>query len=226
MRLYVSRPWTDHEIATFVNVGADNNCPFCLARHRRKFSPGTKLVLLCGPRAGMRATVVECGDSSTGRDQICIRGEGQSRPGMRVFSPNDFLAAAEPLPPPPSWLPPLSCHDLFCIDEAVLYALSGCFRNGKVPTWISIFRAIHAIWSLRLPVRAREVFPVFRAHGLAGRYEKKFNELFDFGLDLLIDAQGRAPVQRRRMPAMSRGQYEPAHRNPMLRELRAKLRSW
>lgn len=225
MRLYVTRPWSDPGATRFIQIGAANACPFCQARQLRDFPPGTQVMLLCGHRAGMRAMILDRKDWHARTDQICIRSERQSRPGARIFALNNFLAIPDSVLVAPSWALPLAIDDSFKVDEAILTTMEGLQRNSS-SKWANLMSAIETVWRWRLPVRGNDLFPAFAAHGLGARNEKRFAEFFDFGLELLIQTQGRAPIRRRRMPPLSKGTYEPVHRPPRLRELQAKLKAW
>lgn len=108
----------------------------------------------------------------------------------------------------PSWMVPLSIDDACSLHEQVLDSLNIAEHPAGVDPLLWIAQGlVTRCWCRRLPVSGEEVWRVLTAHGVptAGRVE--FARLFDFGMALLVGANGRPPVRRMRMPPLSQGRY-------------------
>ncbi|MGU9980723.1 hypothetical protein ACJ4V0_11855 [Phreatobacter sp. HK31-P] len=69
------------------------------------------------------------------------------------------------------------------------------------------FAIIQTVWWQRYPVRAEDLWPMLEAHGFPKSHLLRFVDRFNFGIDLLVHAQGRRPNSRRRMEPLSKGRY-------------------
>lgn len=226
MRFEVARPTTHPELTEFIEAGASAGCPICQARCETTFQIGSVVRLLNGFKAGLSGVIVDQEASGYGHsvaveiDRQFLQGPGS----MTLHSNRDLFCQGPPLPPT-DWLAPLSTDDLVYIDEVILRSLLKV-RTFKETRWNldAIFLPIQAAWHRRLPIRGKDLIGTFVKHGAPRRAQRLLIDQFNFGVDLLVWSQGRRPIQRRRMPAMSQPCYEPSRRNPELRRLIAKLR--
>jgi hypothetical protein len=111
-----------------------------------------------------------------------------------------FLDPLHLIPPP--WMPPLSIQDAFILHEMVLLAAERDLMRTEAQ-----YPLINVCWSHRLPLSGSEVWAMLEAHGCDPIARPVVIERFDFGVGLLVGTQGRPPVKKRRMPALSKGRY-------------------
>jgi hypothetical protein len=108
----------------------------------------------------------------------------------------------------PQWMPPLSIEDACALHEMVLDVLRWPPQRPRRKAAAKMVKGLIArCWGDRLPVSGAEVWGIVAAHGALPELEKPLIELFEFGMELIVETQGRPPVKRRRMPPLSRGRY-------------------
>jgi hypothetical protein len=134
------------------------------------------------------------GYNSTDESRIVTLGKG------------DFIE--EPFGEAPHWMVPLSMEDAFVVHEACLEMLDKFSMSTKaLHAESTLFTIIGTCWWRRLPLTANDIWPMLKAHGAEGIEAREFGSLFDFGLRLLTAVNGRTPVKRKRMAALSKPRY-------------------
>lgn len=209
----VARPQYTANIADAVSSGAAQNCPFCRGRKLGRPTPGTRIQILMGFRAGCTGTVVSH-EYALGPDEFCVKFDGEPQEHLqRVLLKHDQFVA-EPIGDPAHWLPPLATDDLAELDEFIVRLCGALYQNGKWH-WLDeeFYPLIIMTWRHRFPLRGSDLWEMCVAHGIPQKFKSRFIKSFDFGFDLLVFAQGRPPIKRRHVLPMSIPRYEPQRRS-------------
>ena len=207
----IARPETHPNTRVAIEHGSRNGCVFCSARQVQTYATGSCVTILSGGHTGLVGEIVDAG-SLARYDRVAIKLDSSTRNGFRICNIVSNLMTIE-RPIPSIWMLPLSTRDLARVDEIVVRCCDGLVQGQpKALNLEALFLCIDEIWRQRLPIRGRELFPTFEAHGLAASFENEFVDAFDFGLDLLLFSQGRRPISRKRMPPMLARQYIPKRR--------------
>ncbi len=189
-----------------ISTGIKFNCPYCLARKREMPGIGQKVMFLSDSQIGH--TGIRLDDSSLGPciDQFTVRMNYESKFRDRTVNRHIDLYIIEPFNLPPNWAPPLSLEDTLAIHEAMLRVIDlRCIEKIKLSD--SIFPVVSACWFTRSPVSGKDIWPIMIAHGFEAAEQNEFVKLFDFGFQLLVRTQGRAPIKRKLMKPFSKGRY-------------------
>jgi hypothetical protein len=170
--------------------------------------PGESILFLSGSEVGQQGVVIQNEDWAVSSGKFLAKMSYDPEGWTRTVNPSAELFIDQAMMMVPDWMPALSIEDACALHEQVLESLrfppSGSPRKaaGKVVGGI-----VTRCWYGRLPLNGAEVWAVVAAHGARPDIKQASVELFDFGLALLVGAQGRPPVKRRRMPPLSRGRY-------------------
>ena len=168
--------------------------------------------MLAGFRSGWAGTVAPQ-DTWWGGEEFCVRFDHDPPSVLqRVLLRHDQFVSV-PLNVLPGWLPPLATDDLALVDEFVVRFCGALFQGGAW-RWQDeeLFAVVLMSWRRRLPMRPIEAWAACAAHGMPQRFKSRFLRGFEFGSNLLVWSQGRPPIKRRRIPAMSIPRYEPSRR--------------
>jgi hypothetical protein len=108
----------------------------------------------------------------------------------------------------PSWMPSVSIDDNAALHESLRSHLSEAIVAGNaIAVGNALREFIYTCWQRRLPLDGKAIWPMLEAHGVDQHLKNAVGDVFDFGIDLLRSTQGRPPVKRKLMPAMSKGRY-------------------
>lgn len=191
-----------------VEQGIANGCPFCTARVDRRPPPGAAIVFLCGSDVGQIGVVSANQPGWGDTRQFCVKMNYGHPNHLRIVSPWLELFLAPGTMGVPDWMPPLSIEDACALHEQVLESLRRHpDPRGRKGASDMIRGIISRCWWERLPLSGEEVWRVLAAHGVRPSLGPIAIEYFDFGTGLLVGANGRKSVKRRRMPALLRGRY-------------------
>jgi hypothetical protein len=191
-----------------VEHGSANGCPFCLARKDRYPAQGKSIMFLSGSDVGQVGVITENSDWARASGKFIVKMNYAPETHTRVVDPSLELFIDPEAMTVPDWMPALSIEDACALHEQVLQSLQfppqGSARKAAAKIVTSV---VARCWGQRLPLDGAEVWAVLAAHGARDELKTASIELFDFGLALLVGAQGRVPIRRRRMSALSRGRY-------------------
>ena len=187
-----------------VIAGIEASCPFCLARSSRLPKVGEQILIISGFATGTAGIVTKLEIPVPGRVGFLIRPEGAPQGteqivyiGSALFmSPDGFQA--------PDWFPPLNARETADLEEGVVSFCDACYANG---TWNWDRRAylalIYLIWRMRAPVSRNEVWNLLSHHGVPDSENNHAIAAFQDGLDLLIHANGRKSIKKKRVQSLS-----------------------
>lgn len=206
MEVDLRNPTEIRTLIDFTEHGQTAGCPFCKGRKIETVSVGDRIILLKGENVGRFATVTNARGWS---DDEFFAHFDDDEPGADIrvhFKRDEFKYA--PLEQPPHWLCQLSIDDLCAIENAALKS-SLLLGEQPIPTWNAetLLPLIGTIWARRLPISGEDLLPTLEAHGASSKLRQNFAELFDLAIQTLILLQGRPPIKRKKMGAMSQGRY-------------------
>lgn len=200
-----------------VQHGVKNFCPFCASLAWSKPTVGTRVLILNGIRCGDRAEIIELDPDP---DVLICHFDGDPESWTYRENRRHDLILLEDLYGVPRWAPPISVEDASILHGALLYRFAEAVEQGDpIPQKAMLQALIQAAWQQRLPLTPSDVLPMLLAHGLSSEAEPVFGEFFSFGLELLVQTNGRAPIKRKRMEPFSSFKYLPARK---VREASAK----
>ena len=210
--LDVARTSSCPDVKEAIKAGISNGCPFCKGRTIDRPNPGTKIKILSGRYSGWNGVVLPVEQWWSG-SSFSIKFEDDRRESPHLVYSDSEQFTAEPFNLPPQWLPPLSIDDLAFLDEAIVRMITALRKQDKW-SWRDVeFQVLITMcWHRRLPIDGDQVWEVCNAHGMPKRFRRRFVEMFNFGIGLLVISHGRPPIKRRRVEAMSIGRYEPDRR--------------
>ena len=192
-----------------VGHGLRNYCPFCAAMTWSGSMVGTRVVMLSGYRYGEVAQVVDVDE-----DPDVLICKFDLEPGDWTYRENrrHELILPERLFLTPDWAPPISVEDAGFIHQAMLLGYAAAIqRADKDPRSSMLQEFVVSVWRRRLPLEIDDVWPMLAAHGF-GDDEAIVARCYAFGLGLLVFANGRGPVKRKRMAPFDSFKYQPSRR--------------
>ncbi len=197
------------DLSTAKDPPAARECPYCLSYGDFNPVSGMTLLFLKGHDAGYRGTVSEPAPTGYRADEFLVRMEYEKRPSvLRIVSPKRDNYLLESRFEVPTWMPNLSIDDNASLHDALMNSIRGPFladdRNSLAANFHELIRCC---WWKRYPVAGRDLWPMLEAHGVQPSLRDETIKFFDFGLDLLRQAQGRSAVKKKCMPSMSQGRY-------------------
>jgi hypothetical protein len=206
MEIDLSLPRVREALIEFTHAGAKSHCPFCKGRMIASVSPGQRIMILQGTRAGQCATISK--QPGWSEDEFLVHFDFEESDTLtRVHYRRDKFALI-PLDKIPDWLSSLSIDDLSALEESSLYTVlhfASARRNQK---WADLLLPLVAtVRARRLPVQGVDIWRTLVAHGFSERHKSNFFKFFDFGVELLVLLHGRPAIRRKKMRAMSRGRY-------------------
>ncbi len=197
-----------------IGAAADRGCPFCRSIFHTEPRVGETVFFLSGSSTGTLGTVVPP-PRSLREGEFCVSRPHNPNALRTCHGERDRLVPAGAYMVP-DWMPNLSMEDSFyfhaSLGECITLPEEGADRDNISEALIG---AISCCWSRRLPVDSTDVWRLLAAHGVSGTYQDPICYAFDFGFSLTVKLQGRRPVQRRRMPPMSRIQYMTKHKEAL-----------
>jgi hypothetical protein len=145
-----------------------------------------------------------------GRDQFLINMEYEkSRAACQFVTPKRDLYLNSLLYSVPDWMPPYSIDDNAALHESLIDSMPpmviGTYSSALSPE--QLWRIVITCWRRRLPLQHNELWPMIEAHGVARHQKARLLQTFEFGIKVLVLANGRQPIKRKRMPPMSVGRY-------------------
>jgi hypothetical protein len=175
--------------------GVKADCPYCAARLITDYRTGDLAIMMQTQHAG-RLLKYSNSSEDGGVDSF----EWLDEPGktMRLMREHWLTLPTEAVTIP-FWLPALDLRYCFIIDElATWFCNEG--NAGERFHWDdnSIIEVIRTCWEKRIPICAVELSKVLLAHGLPEIYQKRVEELFEFGMTTLVASKGRKPLKKLR----------------------------
>jgi hypothetical protein len=168
-----------------------------------KVSIGDRILLLKGMHAGLEATVFK--ERGLDEDEFLVQFDDQGGNSSTRVSYKFDAFGHVPIDAP-NWLCSLSIDDLWAVDDAALHA---ALIIGTGGSWYAgaILPLIASVRQRRLPVSADDLWLTLRSHGFSPILQQDFCRLFDFSIELLVSLNGRPPIKKKRVEAMSIGRY-------------------
>jgi hypothetical protein len=198
-------------------IGAKNGCPFCKARTEKSVLLGSEIVLLAGLGVGRSFTIVE--KSSYGDDWLC-REIIEKPDGLFNISPLSDLYINLPVPAIPIWALSLSVEDNCMIDDVLMRVVAHRPHFGTEKFDLKhLSHLIAFCWLHRLPVDSSELCDLLEAHGHPNSMRTETVATIDRGLNVLLYANGKAPIARRKMKPFEVFKYFPNTRSAEIKGL-------
>lgn len=186
-------------ISPGISAGIKAGCPFCLARKTGVPKVGETIRILSDIRAGEIGKVVPAPPIFEPH-KITIYVEGDPPDNTWTVDTMAYLIERFPGPPVPDWAPPISLKEAEELDGRVVqFCEKSISSRGWRPNLPYFYAVINYIWYNRLPLEALEVWKVLQAHGVAKNWQVRLTSLFKEGRDLLVIAEGRKPVKKKRV---------------------------
>jgi len=169
-------------------------------------TPGKRIILLQGMYSGLRATVSD--QLGWSDDEFLVHFDHESRDTLTRISYKRDKFAYFPIKKIPAWLCHLSIDDLSAVEESSLLTALNLAIAPRSKKWSNVLLPLIAtVRSRRLPILSADMWPTLIAHGFPAKQKADFCKFFDFGIELLVSLNGRAAIQKKKMPPMSRGRY-------------------
>jgi len=188
-----------------ISAGMKAGCPFCLARKTGVPKVGETIRILSDFRAGQIGKVVPPPPIFASEPyKITIQAEGDPPDVTWTVNTMADLIERFPGPPVPDWAPPISLKEAEELDGRVVqFCEKSMSSKGWRPNLPYFYAIIRYIWYKRLPLEPAEVWRVLHAHGVARNWQVRLTSLFRGGRDLLVFAEGRKPVKKKRVQPLS-----------------------
>lgn len=175
-------------------------CPFCSARQKTSPEIGAKFRIISGFSAGQTGVVVQGSERYSLRPtEILVHMDADAADVDRLLLLDHKLIQELPAPPVPAWAPFLSFPDAAIVDEAVVAFCSASYSGSQwrlnSPRFYEVARVA---WQHRLPITGLEISDLLSAHGVKKPWKSGLADFFDKGIELLVHANGRKPIQKRR----------------------------
>jgi hypothetical protein len=117
-------------------------------------------------------------------------------PGLTLFTltPDSFTL--------PDWFPPFSLRECVELHSVVISFINRCIgANGWIWNRTYYYEVIRFCWLHRLPLDSAEVWQMLNMHGVPSACEGEAQRLFFEGTELLVYANGRRPIKKKRLKA-------------------------
>jgi hypothetical protein len=186
-------------------AGTKFGCPFCLAKSTGVPKVGETIRKLGGYRPGLVGTVVPTPPLLVDEPHIIVIRVDNEPPDVTwMVNTRSELIERWPGPPVPDWAPPIPLVEAKDLDDLVVQfcerSMSSRSWRPNLPYFYSIIRYI---WYKRLPLEPLEVWEVLQAHGVPKNWQVRLTSLFKEGRDLLVFAEGRKPIKKKRVQPLS-----------------------
>ncbi len=185
-------------------TGVKSCCPICCAKAISEFKVGQKVRFVGGFFAGHYATCVQELDIETGDFSVRTDFMDFEESAACNISKDRFLFY--PVFEAPYWHPDIAMVDFEVIEAAVLEILVKTDLLDSVDD-SSIFDIVYIIWRKRLPIAPRQIVDIAIAHGARRKHLNEFEQKLDFGMSCQVYLNGRRPVMRKKVKAMTVGRY-------------------
>jgi hypothetical protein len=193
-----------------VEHGFRSYCPFCCALKWSEVEIGSRVILLTGYRCGDRAHIVEIGSDP---DILICQFDGDPIEWTYREDRRHELIIPEWLYFVPDWAPPISVEDAAVLHGALLDGFAQAVEQGQAfPQRSMLQQFIVAAWRQRLPLAPEDFWPMLSAHGLAEDAKPLVIDHLSFGSEMLVRANGRSAIKRKRMRPFQSFRYEPKPR--------------
>jgi hypothetical protein len=189
----------------YVGYGRKAGCPFCIASTNNHFSPGERIRLLSGSRAGKQATVLDPPEHFKNDPNMILVQSDEDDPSIRQMVNLDLeLVELLPSAPVPPWAPPISIRKTYELHECIInFCEKSTQGSSKKMHLTSLYLLIWHIWKRRLPLEPKEVWNMLEAHGVPLNWRTSTMNILRHGLSLLMTVYGKKPVKKFRVEPMS-----------------------
>lgn len=188
--------------------GASAGCPFCRFAGAPILQVGVRFRKLSGFDPGRTGTVIKSPALPPfSQDEFLAQMDGDPAESEWRILPRDII---EPLPAsePPDWALPLSIADTSEIHPLIVNLCDrGNSPDGWSISWDAFYDVIGGIWRRRLPITGKELWRVLHAHGVDEKFETALTDFFTRGRALLVYANGRRPIKKKRTKPFSVGSF-------------------
>ena len=185
-----------------IAAGVKAHCPFCLARTRSGILPkkGERVLIISGYATGTSGIVTKPRIPLPGEERFLIRPDGAPQGIEKIVRIGHELF----LPPiefkVPEWFPPFSRKEIADLEEVVVAFCDACCAkdewNWDRRVYLSL---VYLIWRMRVSISADELWHMLSAHGAPAAEYSRATEMFQDGLFLLVYANGRKPIKKKRL---------------------------
>jgi hypothetical protein len=188
---------------SFTEEGARHGCAFCRGHMIGEVNVGERYVCLEGFAAG-QSFVIE--NIKGFREGDFIAKYDYNNSSMNTNIASAFCDESHFVPQ--SWQPNLSVDDLHAIELAFMSMIArGSYNNMWCWNVESTLAVASTVWHRRLPINGTDLWEMLSPHLLEHWIKDDFVHHVDFALRTLILTHGRPAIERKRMPAMSQGNY-------------------
>ncbi len=184
--------------------GRLSGCPFCKYAGSPLPQVGVRFRVLSGVDVGRIGTVEESpAPPPLSPREFLAHMDGDPPRNQRRILPKDTIEPF-PLAEPPDWAAPLSLADASELDAIVVkFCEAGTTSDGWTVSWDAYYAIVARLWYLRFPITATELWQVLHAHGIANEFETQLTDFFAKGRALLVFANGRKPIKKKRVEPFS-----------------------
>lgn len=162
---------------------------------------GETIRILGDYRAGVIGTVVPSPPLLAAEPHIIVIRVDDDPPEVtQMVNTRSELIERLPGPPVPDWVPPISLKEAEELDSRVVpFCEKSMSSKGWRPNLPYFYAIIRYVWYKRLPLEPSEIWQVLHAHGVPRNWQIRLTSLFREGRDLLVFAEGRKPVKKKRV---------------------------
>ena len=180
-------------------------CSFCIASATRHFTPGQRVHLLSGSRAGKEATVVDPPESfKNDTDMIIVQMDEDDLNTQEMVNLRFDIVEQLPRLPIPLWAPPISIRKTSALHERIIgFCDKSTLGSVKNMNLTALYALIWHIWNKRLPLEPNEVWIILEAHGVPTNWRNQVTGIIKHGLGLLITMFGKEPIKKFRVKPMT-----------------------